>query len=360
MVLSGCHGLERDRALDRIDGARLRLARLAPDASDSGRSAIDSARKALLEAEAVVRGTSFLSPWELLGGPSTWEPELQHGLDGVDIAEWVVERDRVQKVEEADDWLHAAEIAVDEARGSGGPKVQWSARARLRRAEAILDESRRWKESGNLELAAEKAREAANLAAELPNETRAMLARLGDPANLRRWEELVEFAVAESRRHGGSALVVDKGRQVAMLFTRGKPARLLPVELGYNGLSRKLRAGDGATPEGTYRVTRRKGKGETAYHRALLLSYPNDEDRVRFREARAQGEIERAATIGGLIEIHGEGGRGENWTDGCVALANSDMDYLFERLVPGSPVVIVGSYHDVSERWRRGSGERRE
>jgi len=52
--------------------------------------------------------------------------------------------------------------------------------------------------------------------------------------------------------------------------------------------------------------------------------------------------IPRGASMGGLIEIHGNGGRGKDWTKGCVALRNSDMDDLFRRTSVGTPVTIVG------------------
>ena len=49
------------------------------------------------------------------------------------------------------------------------------------------------------------------------------------------------------------------------------------------------------------------------------------------------------ASIGDLIEIHGDGGKGGNWTQGCVALKNSDMDILFKYVSKGTPVTIIGS-----------------
>ncbi len=185
------------------------------------------------------------------------------------------------------------------------------------------------------------------LAGELPPETKALLDRLGNPANRRRWGEWVRAAIQESRRDGKPALVVDKHAQLAVLWSRGKPAGWLDVELGYNGLNRKLRAGDGATPEGSYHVVRRKGRGETQFYKALLLDYPNAADRERFARAQANGELGRSSSIGGLIEIHGEGGRGTNWTDGCIAVRNAEMDGLFEALSVGSAVVIVGSYDGI-------------
>jgi murein L,D-transpeptidase YafK len=87
---------------------------------------------------------------------------------------------------------------------------------------------------------------------------------------------------------------------------------------------------------------KKKDRGQSRYHRALLLDYPNAADRERFAAAKRRGEIPRGAGIGGLIEIHGEGGRGQNWTEGCVALSNRDMDDLFRRVGTGTRVTIVG------------------
>jgi murein L,D-transpeptidase YafK len=219
-----------------------------------------------------------------------------------------------------------------------------------------LDEARRLFDAGEYAMATAKARESAELAGELPPETKALFARFGDPANLERWREWVRAGIEDSRRTGKPALVVDKRAHMAVLWTKGKPTRWFDVELGYNGLERKLKSGDGATPEGLYRVLRRKGRGETKYYKALLLDYPNAEDKRRFREARANGQVDPGTSIGNLIEVHGEGGRGTNWTDGCVAVANEEMDFLFDKLVVGSPVVIVGSYESVRDG-SEGEGE---
>jgi murein L,D-transpeptidase YafK len=86
-----------------------------------------------------------------------------------------------------------------------------------------------------------------------------------------------------------------------------------------------------------------KAIGSSLYHKALLLDYPNADDRAEFALARRRGEMPMSAGIGGFIEIHGEGGRGRDWTRGCVALTNADMDELFARVPIGTPVTIVGS-----------------
>jgi murein L,D-transpeptidase YafK len=90
-------------------------------------------------------------------------------------------------------------------------------------------------------------------------------------------------------------------------------------------------------------VVRRLGRGDTRYHRALLINYPNESDRVRFERARAAGTIPRGARIGGSIELHGSGGRQVDWTDGCVALTNRDMERVFAMVPIGSRVLIAGS-----------------
>jgi hypothetical protein len=222
--------------------------------------------------------------------------------------------------------------------------VHFAVKSRLRRAQATLTEARRLLDQGELALATERAQEAARLAGNLPPEVEELLYRFGDPDNLRKWRDWVRAAVDESKRKRRPALIVDKRAQMAALWLAGKPTRWFEVELGYNGWNRKLHAGDGATPEGLYYVVRRKGKGDTKYYKALLLDYPNAEDRRRFKQAKANGEIANGASIGGLIEVHGDGGRGTNWTDSCVAFTNEEMDFLFDRLHVGSPVVIVGSY----------------
>jgi murein L,D-transpeptidase YafK len=83
-------------------------------------------------------------------------------------------------------------------------------------------------------------------------------------------------------------------------------------------------------------------KAASAFHKALLLDYPNAEDQVEFNRAQRTSQLPRTALIGGLIEIHGEGGQGRDWTRGCVALTNRDIDDLFARVAVGTPVVIVG------------------
>ncbi len=105
----------------------------------------------------------------------------------------------------------------------------------------------------------------------------------------------------------------------------------------------KRHRGDKATPEGSYKVTRKRGPGATKYYKALDIDYPNAEDLARFRAAKQRGEIPAGTSPGSLIEIHGHGGRGADWTEGCVALRNDHMDKVFAAAQVGTPVLIVGA-----------------
>ncbi len=118
------------------------------------------------------------------------------------------------------------------------------------------------------------------------------------------------------------------------------------LDLKWNG--DKRHRGDKATPEGMYYVTKKLEGSSTKYFKALLINYPNEEDKKKFQEEVRRGTLPASAKIGGLIEIHGSGGKGTDWTDGCVALADSDMAKLYKLVKVGTPVTIVGSLENLN------------
>lgn len=140
----------------------------------------------------------------------------------------------------------------------------------------------------------------------------------------------------------GPIIVVDKAARELYLYQGGK-VETFKVELGRRWIGDKRMEGDRATPEGLYSVTRKLGRGQTIYHRALYINYPNDEDRRQFAQGKRNGSIPAGARIGGNIEIHGGGGRDADWTDGCVALPDRTMELIFNRVPVGTPVLIAGS-----------------
>ncbi len=158
-----------------------------------------------------------------------------------------------------------------------------------------------------------------------------------------KWLRLEEEMIQWSKKKGEVALVIDKFSRSCIAYKGGKKYRQYDVELGVNWLGDKIQKGDKATPEGRYSITVKKSGSATIYYKALLINFPNEEDKRRFREMKNRGEIAKDAQIGGLIEIHGGGGKGVDWTDGCVALINRDMDSLFSICKVGTPLVIVGS-----------------
>jgi L,D-peptidoglycan transpeptidase YkuD (ErfK/YbiS/YcfS/YnhG family) len=149
-------------------------------------------------------------------------------------------------------------------------------------------------------------------------------------------KQTVDWSDSTGRR----ALIVIKSKHRAILLDHGGEAAQFAVDLGYNSGVRKLHSGDAATPEGMYEITKKRDNG-SSYYKSLELDYPNTEDRRRYNLALESGRIPYGTGIGDAIAVHGEGGVGEDWTDGCVALTNEDMDYLMARLSVGDWVTIV-------------------
>jgi L,D-peptidoglycan transpeptidase YkuD (ErfK/YbiS/YcfS/YnhG family) len=158
-------------------------------------------------------------------------------------------------------------------------------------------------------------------------------------ARLEHWRANVRETKEHSRATGQAAIIVDKTAHKLHLVQNGRVTRTYPCDLGYSSASEKQLSGDGATPEGMYKVTEVRQRSQ--YYKALLLNYPNNSDRERFKQNQREGNIPRRARIGGLIEIHGDGGLGKDWTEGCVAVSNTQMDELMRHAFKGMWVTIV-------------------
>jgi hypothetical protein len=160
------------------------------------------------------------------------------------------------------------------------------------------------------------------------------------------WRRWVSQTLDQSRANNGYAVIVDKVAHKTYLVKGGRLIHSYECELGYNSSRQKLFAGDAATPEGMYEVTSARHRG-SKYYKALLINYPNAADRKRFAENKSKGIISARARIGDWIEIHGEGGKSKDWTQGCVALTNRDMDHIMQYVTVGTPVTIVRK----SDQW---------
>ena len=134
-------------------------------------------------------------------------------------------------------------------------------------------------------------------------------------------------------------LVIRKQERTLSLYWHGAELKSYRVALGGTPLGAKQARGDQRTPEGVYTVVKRLPK--SAFHLALELSYPNADDKAR---ARAAG-----VAPGSGIEIHGlrEGfewlGSAHvlfDWTDGCIAVTNTEIEELVRAAPPGTVVEI--------------------
>ncbi|HEX5041977.1 MAG TPA: L,D-transpeptidase family protein [Candidatus Polarisedimenticolaceae bacterium] len=135
-------------------------------------------------------------------------------------------------------------------------------------------------------------------------------------------------------------ILIEKAKRALTLFEKDKTLKTYQVALGREPVGAKRREGDGRTPEGIYIIAGRKP--DSAFHRALRISYPNDADLVR---ARATGE-----PPGGDIMIHGlKNGLGwlgrlhtsSDWTEGCIAVTNEEIEEIWDAVPDGTPVEIV-------------------
>jgi L,D-peptidoglycan transpeptidase YkuD (ErfK/YbiS/YcfS/YnhG family) len=266
----------------------------------------------------------------------------------IDIAQSKIElaladgnRRRFDAKAQADEAIAAAER--DTARSSGVADAMHLAaynRTLLQKSKIALAEARSIYARGDFVESAARALEASLGSRTVSGNAAEAAARYVDASLVARWNRMVTETAAWSRATGDTAIVVLKENHRVDLYDRGRVIRSYSADMGYRSVNDKRRSGDAATPEGRYRITAKK-PGST-YYKALALNYPNDEDRAEFEKLRRQGRMPRGASLGGLIEIHGDGGRGKDWTKGCVALTNQDMDDLFRRADVGTPVTIVG------------------
>lgn len=134
-------------------------------------------------------------------------------------------------------------------------------------------------------------------------------------------------------------LLVLKSERKMLVYENDKLLKSYDIALGFNPIGHKQFEGDGKTPEGIYRINERNPN--SAYHKNLGISYPNQQDK---NYAQSQGK-----SAGGLIKIHGiKNGLGvigrnhlrHNWTNGCIAVTNEEMDELFAQVVHDAEIEI--------------------
>ncbi len=138
--------------------------------------------------------------------------------------------------------------------------------------------------------------------------------------------------------HKADRILILKSAHTLTLLSNGQAIKTYKVALG-DPKGPKLQAGDKRTPEGTYFIDAKNP--QSLFHRALHLSYPNAADRERARKLGVRP--------GGDIEIHGlpaqyawmgAAHRTIDWTTGCIAVTNPEIDEIWTYVSVGTPVEI--------------------
>jgi murein L,D-transpeptidase YafK len=134
-------------------------------------------------------------------------------------------------------------------------------------------------------------------------------------------------------------IVVEKSERKLSVFSNGTKLKTYRVALGRNSIGAKQEEGDCKTPEGIYRIDSRNPQRD--FHLGLHISYPSNEDRAR--------AVERGVSAGFDIMIHGiQNGKGwigsfhrmHDWTAGCIALTDEEIEELWRVTPDGTAVEI--------------------
>jgi murein L,D-transpeptidase YafK len=127
---------------------------------------------------------------------------------------------------------------------------------------------------------------------------------------------------------------VHKTDRKLYLFHNDKVLESYDIALGFAPDGHKQFEGDGKTPEGLYYISHKNP--DSNYHLSLRISYPNEAD-IAFAEAEGKPP-------GGDIFIHGGPNgpiRGRDWTWGCVALTDKEMEVVYSMVNPGTPIYLL-------------------
>lgn len=148
------------------------------------------------------------------------------------------------------------------------------------------------------------------------------------------------LALSAGAAHADVDLVkVDKSEHRMVLYDGKRIVKAYDVALGPHPEGHKQREGDGKTPEGTYILDYKKA--DSSFHKAIHISYPNLQDRENARKL--------GFSPGGLIMIHGQRNwlgwfaaitQRFDWTDGCIAVTNAEMDEFMRLVKVGTPIRI--------------------
>jgi murein L,D-transpeptidase YafK len=134
-------------------------------------------------------------------------------------------------------------------------------------------------------------------------------------------------------------VIVMKKERTLTLISGDKVLKIYKVALGGDPIGPKRMEGDHKTPEGSYILDRRNPKSK--YYRSIHISYPSEDDRERARKS--------GVSPGGDVMVHGLPNgfgwlgathRTQDWTDGCIAVTDQEMDEIWSAVPDGTPIEI--------------------
>ncbi|MCB2145399.1 MAG: L,D-transpeptidase family protein [Deltaproteobacteria bacterium] len=149
----------------------------------------------------------------------------------------------------------------------------------------------------------------------------------------------LEAKVFAVRMEPADKVLIEKQSRRLTLISKGEVIKTYTIALGGNPVGPKEREGDNKTPEGIYFIDSRNGN--SGFHLSLHISYPNELDKMRARE--------RGVCTGGDIMIHGikngfspvgASHAESDWTQGCIAVTNQEMEEIY-KLVPNGTLVEI-------------------
>lgn len=134
-------------------------------------------------------------------------------------------------------------------------------------------------------------------------------------------------------------VLVNKSENKMYFLSNGRRIKEYHVAFGDNSTGHKQQEGDERTPEGKYILDYKKS--DSSFYKAIHISYPNEEDKKRAKD--------NGINPGGQIMIHGQKyGLGWiswltqqfDWTNGCIAVTNTEMDKIWTLVKAGTPIEI--------------------
>lgn len=151
------------------------------------------------------------------------------------------------------------------------------------------------------------------------------------------WMEIAASPLPPNAK--ATSIVVEKSKHLMTVYSHNVVLRTYHVSLGRSDSAAKQQEGDNRTPEGHYIIDAKNA--QSPYYKSLHISYPSVDDLVR---AKAQG-----VSPGGAVMIHGLRNdlkwlgplhRFKDWTRGCVAVTDTEMDEIWQMVDVGTPIEI--------------------